>query len=142
MKHVWVTDCESSRAALTRPVLAKIADKRLGIEFACLRQSLWRQPGQRVGDPRLTEALPKPEDATDIVRWIDTDVMICDPLTKVMEPVKLTQALDSNEWDLTQPIESLLKKRAKQVQRRKTKPPTTLNQGEEDPREDPEPGAP
>jgi hypothetical protein len=37
-----------------------------------------------------------------------------------MEPNKLNEALDSNYWNLTQPIESILKKRAKQLQRRKT----------------------
>ena len=43
-----------------------------------------------------------------------------DPLTKVMDPVKLLAALDSNTWSLKQPIESIIKKRAKQLQRRKT----------------------
>ena len=51
------------------------------------------------------------EDATDIVRWINTDVMIADPLTKTMEPVKLVEMLDTNVLDITQPIEAVLKKR-------------------------------
>ena len=42
-----------------------------------------------------------------------------DPLTKIMDPVKLQTALDSNAWSLTQPVASLAKKRAKQLQRRK-----------------------
>ena len=37
-----------------------------------------------------------PEDATDLVRWIDTDVMVADPLTKTMEPVKLAEILDTS----------------------------------------------
>ena len=57
--------------------------------------------------------------ATDSIRWIDTDCMIADPLTKVMDPVKLLDALDTNRWSLKQPIESIIKKRAKQLQRRK-----------------------
>ena len=35
---VWLTDCESARAALMRPVQGKMSDKRLGIEVASLRQ--------------------------------------------------------------------------------------------------------
>ena len=62
-----------------------------------------------------------PTDTTDKVRWIDTDCMLADPLTKVMEPWKLDEALESNYWSVKQPIESILKKRAKQLQRRKTK---------------------
>ena len=62
-----------------------------------------------------------PKETTDKCRWIDTDVMLADPLTKVMEPWKLDEALESNYWSLKQPIDSIMKKRAKQIQRRKTK---------------------
>ena len=55
------------------------------------------------------------------MRWIDTDVMIADPFTKAMEPDKLVAALDSNLWDIEQPIESVIKKKAKQLARRKLK---------------------
>ena len=37
-----------------------------------------------------------------------------------MDPIKLQTALDTNEWSMKQPLESLAKKRAKQLQRRKT----------------------
>ena len=53
----------------------------------------------------------KPLLATDYVRWIDTDVMIVDPMTKVMDPVKLHEALDTNTWNVKQPVESILKSR-------------------------------
>ena len=46
--------------------------------------------------------------------------MLADPLTNKMEATKLWEALDSNFWDMRQPIESLRKKRIKQEQRRKT----------------------
>ena len=52
--------------------------------------------------------------------WVDTDVMLADPLTKKMDAKKMWDALDSNYWDMKQPIESLRKKRLKQEQRRKT----------------------
>ena len=45
--------------------------------------------------------------------------MVADPLTKSMEPVKLCEMLDSNRWNITQPIEAIAKKRAKQKSRRK-----------------------
>ena len=60
-----------------------------------------------------------PTDATDKVRWIDTDVMVADPLTKAMEPNKLLELLETNQWSTEQPIESVQKKRAKQNARRK-----------------------
>ena len=118
MKHVWVSDCDSVISALNRPILGKIQDKRLGIEFAAMRQSLWRTPGKIKGDPRMDDE--KPADVTDVALWVDTDVMLADPLTKKMEATKLWEALDSNYWDMKQPIESLRKKRLKQEQRRKT----------------------
>ena len=94
-----------------------MSDKRLSIEIASLRQNLWREPGEVVGMPALKDEVP--EDATDLVRWIDTDVMVADPLTKTMEPVKLVEMLDTNAWNIAQPIEAVLKKRAKQAARRK-----------------------
>ncbi len=80
---------------------------------------MWRAPGQEQGDPHYEDS--RPELATDTVHWVDTDVMLADPLTKAMEADKLLEALDTNFWDLRQPIESVLKKRAKQLSRRKTK---------------------
>ena len=117
MPQMWFTDCRSVRDALTRPVFQKMADKRLSIEISSLRQNLWREPGEAVGSPQLKDEIP--ENATDKVRWIDTDVMIADPLTKTMEPIKMVQTLDGNLWDLEQPIEAVQKKRAKQNSRRK-----------------------
>ena len=55
-----------------------------------------------------------PKVTTDKCRWIDTDVMLADPLTKVMEPWKLDEALNTNYWSLKQPINSIMKKRAKE----------------------------
>eukprot|EP00971_Amphidinium_carterae_P352490 6492618-Amphidinium_carterae.1 len=119
MRQVWLTDCKSVEQALTRPVMAKMADKRLAIEVASLRQNLWRIPGDPKGDPYLEDE--RPSNATDLVFWIDTDVMIADPLTKAMDPSKLLEALRTNHLDLNQPHESVQKKRAKQLARRKNK---------------------
>ena len=107
---------------LIKEGIVRMADKRLGIEVAGLRQSIWRSLGQGMGDLALEDQKPDSETATDIVRWIETDVMIVDPVTKIMEPVKLVQALDSNIWDCKQPIESLHKKPTTQLQRKKILP--------------------
>ena len=117
LQQIWFTDCKSVHDALVNPVMAKMADKRLSIEFASMRQSLWRERGEKVGDPTVQDEMPK--HPTDKVRWIDTDVMLADPLTKQMEAIKLIEALDSNMWNIRQPIESIVKKRAKQLSRRK-----------------------
>ena len=127
MHAVWFTDCESARAALMRPVQGKMADKRLGIEVASLRQSLWRSPGETVGLPNLDEK--RPSDTTDSIRWIDTDIMLADPLTKAMTGEKLIEAMRTNKWDLSQPIESLAKKRIKQAQRSAAKKEENLKKG-------------
>jgi hypothetical protein len=48
--------------------------------------------------------------------------MLADPLTKAMDASKLMAALDDNYWSCMQPHESIIKKRAKQIARAKTKP--------------------
>ena len=55
----------------------------------------------------------RPAEVTDAVLWVDTDVMLADPLTKRTDAKKLWEALDSNFWDMKQPIESLRKKKLK-----------------------------
>ena len=119
-RQIWFTDCGSLQETLVNPKFTKHADKRISLEIASMRQSLWRKPGQKTGDPFLDDDMPTAP--TDLVRWVDTDVMIADPLTKTMEPDKLLEALDSNRWNFKQPIESVLKKKAKQLARRKTAP--------------------
>ncbi|CAE7692632.1 RE1 [Symbiodinium sp. CCMP2592] len=121
VKQIWMTDCKSLELTLSNPKCNKHSDKRLSIEIASLRQELWRKAGEKAGDPFYDDYKPADDQLTDIVRWIDTDVMIADPLTKVMEPVKLVEALKTNTLDVEQPLESVVKKRAKQLQRRSTK---------------------
>ena len=100
--------------------MGRITDRRLAIEVAALRQSLWRWPGKPLGDDSVEDERPPEDQAADVVRWIDTDIMLVDPMTKAMSSEKLYAALDTNHWSMEQPIESLMKKRAKQAQRRKT----------------------
>ena len=109
MQMIWYTDCNSTVTSLQRPVMGKITDKRLGIELTAMRQSIWRRKGERVGETDM-DTMPTKDDATDIVYWVDTDVMLADALTKMMGPEKLVEALEVNYWDVKQPIASLAKK--------------------------------
>ncbi len=72
--------------------------KRMAIERASLRQSVWRAPGKRFGDPCVPDETMK--DATDVIRWMDTDVVLADPLAKSMDSVELTTALDSKRFSI------------------------------------------
>ena len=82
-----------------------------------LRQAIWRRRGEAIGAPMVTDTLPSGSDATDVCRWVDTDCMLPDALTKQMSPEKLVAAINTNTWSLEQPIESIVRKRDKQRQR-------------------------
>ena len=121
VKEIWMTDCKSLELTLSNPKCHKHSEKRLNIEIVSLRQKLWRKAGEKAGDPFYGDYKPADDQLTDIVRWVDTDVMIADPLTKVMESTNLVEVLKTNTLDVEQPLESVVKKRAKQLQRRSTK---------------------
>ena len=120
MLSVWFTDCKSAHSALMRPI-GKTIDKRLGIEIAALRQSLWRYKGRTALEARLQDGAPIPSEATDVARWVDTAVMPCDPLTKAMSDEFLQGILDSGIWNFAQPEASKEVKRKKQNQRHRKK---------------------
>ena len=65
----------------------------------------------------VTDTLPNSSDATDVCRWVGTDCMLADALTKQMSPEKLVAAISTNTWSLKQPIERKVRKRDKQRQR-------------------------
>eukprot|EP00439_Symbiodinium_sp_Y106_P006332 s6815_g1.t1 len=88
MRQVWFTDCRSLSDTLRSPKMTKHEDKRLSIEIAALRESLWRAKGEDCGDPYYLD--DRPSEPTDEVRWIDTDVMVADPLAKVPSASLLT----------------------------------------------------
>ena len=117
--NVWLTDCKSLYDALLAPSMSKLADKRLGIELAALRQSIWRTKGQEKGLDDMADFVPTVDKATDIIRWIDTDVMPADAMTKMMDPTAIIKFYTSNTWDISQAEESKLKKLAKQLSRKK-----------------------
>jgi hypothetical protein len=118
LQAVWFCDCNSVVTALLKQQQGKTTEKRTGVSHAAMRQLLWRAKGADLGDPHVQDE--PPSNPTDMIRWIDTDVMLADPLTKSMDAKTLVEALDNCYWDLTQPADSLIKKKAKQLARRKT----------------------
>ena len=76
----WVTDCMSLKEHLLCPSSTTVSDKRLAIDLSSLRQELWREDGQDVGDP-LFRDFP-PDDAKTRILWTSTDRMLADALTK------------------------------------------------------------
>ena len=121
VKQIWMTDCLEQ--ALSNPKCNKHSDKRLGPEHRDRVSSprTLRKAGQKAGDPFYDDYKPADDQLTEIVGWIDTVVMIADPMTKVMELTKLGEVLRTKTFDLEQPLESVVKKRAKRLQRRSTK---------------------
>jgi len=99
--------------------MSKLADKRLGVELSALRQSIWRLRGRSRGDDDMADFIPPVDQATDIIRWIDTDTMPADAMTKMMDTSALVKFYTTNEWDISQAEESKLKKLAKQLSRKK-----------------------
>ena len=65
----------------------------MSIEIASLCQELWSKAGEKAGDLFYDDYEPADDQLTDTARWIDTDVMIADPMITVMEPTKLVEAL-------------------------------------------------
>ncbi|CAL1129119.1 unnamed protein product [Cladocopium goreaui] len=87
MKHVWVSDCMSLVEHLNAEVPKKVQDKRLGIELAALRQSLWTGNGQK----SCQEYAP----CGDELWWTETAKMLADALTKSMRPDLLVRVVQT-----------------------------------------------
>ena len=87
MKHVWVSDCMSLVEHLNAEVPKKVQDKRLGIELAALRQSLWTGNGQRTSQ----EFMPQDNELI----WTETSKMLADALTKSMRPDLLVKVVQT-----------------------------------------------
>ncbi len=103
MLRIWFTDCKSAYDTLQKPVTKSI-DKRLGIDLASLRQYLWRGSGSHIPDRRMLEE--RPTNPADVIKWIDTKVMIADCLTKAMKEDYLQKVLEENYWSFAQTEEA------------------------------------
>ena len=81
MGHCWMTDCESLFEHLAAPKLNTIDNKRLAIDLTARRPYIWERQGERLDMIDHSYG--------DYPRWIDTSVMIADPLTKDMNADRL-----------------------------------------------------
>eukprot|EP00435_Cladocopium_sp_Y103_P049738 s980_g15.t1 len=79
---VWMSNCKSFIDHMSATTPGSVSDKRVAIDMSPLRQELWRDHREEVGDPSGSAAMPV--DATDQLFWICTGDMIVDQLTKRM----------------------------------------------------------
>ena len=99
MGHCWMTDCESLYQHLMSQRLNSIENKRLAIDLKALRQLVWERSGERTLEIDCS--------CGDYPRWIDTSVMLADPLTKSMKPDRLVDTMTTGKFDIRPTAESL-----------------------------------
>ena len=113
MGHIWLTDCDSLYEHLMSSKFNSIENKRLAIDLMALRQQVWERNGERT--------LEVDHSSGDYPRWIDTSVMLADPLTKAMNTEKLIQTMMTGEFDLKATLESLVIKEKNRLTRKAAK---------------------
>ena len=86
-----------------------IDNKRLAIDLKALRQLVWERNGERT--------LEVDSSSGDYPRWIDTSVMLADPLTKTMDSERLDQAMTTGYMDLRPTKESIMIKERNRIWR-------------------------
>ena len=114
-RHLWMTDCQSLHDYLVNPAAAGCEDKRLEIDLQGLREYLWEY-----ADGSLKDYIV--EDQHDKIRWIDTSVMLCDPLTKAGAKGfadRLQETMTTGNLSLEPTVESQMKKLKTQKARQK-----------------------
>ena len=92
---LWLTDCRSLSDHLCNPCSSEVSDKRLAIDLTSLRQELWREEGQLVGNPTYTDKMP--ETSSTKCLWISTKTMAADGLTKHMKCSQLEDLMYSGQ---------------------------------------------
>ena len=105
MGHIWMTDCDSLFEHLMSPRLNAIQNKRLAIDLMALRQQIWEREGERT--------LEVDHSCGDYPRWIDTSVMLSDPLTKSMSSDTMVRTMMTGIFDMRPTPESLMMKEKK-----------------------------
>ena len=113
MGHCWMTDCDSLYEHLMSQRLNTIENKRLAIDLMALRQQIWERNGERT--------LVVDHSCGDYPRWIDTSVMLADPLTKAMSSERMVQTLMTGRFDMRPTAESLMIKEKNRASRKATK---------------------
>ena len=113
MGHCWMTDCDSLYEHLIAPRLNTIENKRLQIDLMALRQQIWERGGERTMEIDHSRG--------DYPRWIDTSVMLADPLTKAMHCERLVTTMETGNFDIRPTAESLMIKEKNRVARKSAK---------------------
>ncbi len=113
MGHVWMTDCDSLYEHLMSQRFNSIENKRLAIDLMGLRQQIWERNGERT--------LEIDHSCGDYPRWIDTSVMIADPLTKNMPTDRLDRTMSTGVFDMRPTAESLMIKEKNRACRKAAK---------------------
>ena len=93
--------------------LNRIENKRLVIGSMALRHQIWERNGERTRTVDRT--------CGDYPRWIDTSVMIADPLTKAMNGGRLVDAITISYLDLKPTGEPLMIKEKNRMLRKAAK---------------------
>ena len=113
MGHCWMTDCDSLYEHLMSQRLNTIENKRLAIDLMALRQQIWERGGERT--------LEVDQSCGDYPRWIDTSVMLADPLTKAMAADRLVATMETGLFDIRPTAESLMIKEKNRAARKAVK---------------------
>ena len=113
MGHIWMTDCDSLYEHLMSQRLNAIENKRLAIDLMALRQQIWERDGERT--------LEVDHSCGDYPRWIDTSVMLSDPLTKSMTSDTLVRTMMTGIFDMRPTPESLMIKEKNRASRKNGK---------------------
>ena len=98
---------------MQNPRTERLENVRLSIDIQSLKQVLWEK-----SDGTCLDELITAKAAENAVKWIDTSCMICDCLTKRMNPKVLLDLMDAGQLNLVPTIESQMQKLRKQKQRR------------------------
>ena len=105
--------CDSLYEHLMSQRLNTIQNKRLAIDLMALRQQIWERDGERT--------LEVDHSCGDYPRWIDTSVMLADPLTKAMATDTLVRTMMTGKFDMRPTAESLMIKEKNRASRRRNK---------------------
>ena len=79
----------------------------------CYRQQIWERDGERTFEVDHSSG--------DYPRWIDTSVMLADPLTKAMNSDAMGKVMTTGVFDMKPTEESLMIKEKNRLSRKKAK---------------------
>ena len=82
-------------------------------DLMALRQQIWERDGERT--------LEVDHSCGDYPRWIDTSVMLADPLTKAMPTDTMVRTLMTGKFDMRPTEESLMIKEKNRASRKRNK---------------------